>query len=202
MADQKRSPNYPAVDLAEAIRLAKLIWDKEKRTAVAPEVLVGAWDYKGLSGPGRTKIGALKKYGLLEDQDHGLRISDLAMRIIHSDEGSDERLAGIREAATKPELFKELLKTHPDASEGAIKSYLVLNKEFSDAGATLCAGAFKAALSLAKLNGSGYSGEEQEKDKVPESQLGTTHLKTPPTSTKPNALVTQTLAPSIPRNLS
>ena len=189
------------------MKLAKSTWDKEKRTAVSPEALAKAWDYTSLSGPVRTKIAAMRKYGLIEDHESGLRLSDLGMKILHNADDSTERLAAIQEAALKPELFKALRRTHAEASEDAIKSHLVLNKGFSDAGATQCASSFRNTLSIAKLSGSGYSGEEDEGDDVVEKPSDTPTKNVVVTATgnttkKVNQLATQVLAISIPRNFS
>ncbi|HEY7305089.1 MAG TPA: hypothetical protein VH601_13285 [Bryobacteraceae bacterium] len=102
----------------------------------------------------------MRQYGLLEKHGDGLRLSDIGMRVVHSSEGSEDRLAAIREAALHPELFKELHDSHADASEDAVKSYLILKKGFSDAGAILAASAYKDTLLLAELPDSGYDGSD------------------------------------------
>ena len=166
-----RSPNYPSISLADAIESARAIWRREKRTAVSGEVIARAWDYKSLSGPVRTKIGALRKYGLLEAHGDGLRLTDLAMHLIHSQEGSDEYQQAIKEAALKPELFRDLHATHAHASDEALQSHLIVKKGFSDAGAKLAAASYKDTLALAKLKDSGYdpSANAQEKNDMPET---------------------------------
>src|SRR5712692_8850327 len=105
-----RSPNYPSCGLDDAIAMAKNLWNKEKRTPVPAEVAAKAIGYKSLSGPARTALAAMKKFGLLDDGKQGISLSQLAVRILHpaSEEGL---LQALREAALKPELFKRLSET-------------------------------------------------------------------------------------------
>jgi hypothetical protein len=90
----------------------------------------------------------MRQYGLLEKNGDGLRLSDVAMRIVHGTPGAPDQAQAIQEAALFPELFKDLHESHADASEDAIKSYLILNRGFSESGARLAASAYKDNLSL------------------------------------------------------
>ena len=114
----KRSPNYPALGLSEALEKVKAVFQKEHSTEVAPEVMVGHFGYGGLNGPARTTLSALKKYALISEGKTGLRVSDLAMKILHP-ENEDERQAALREAAMRPELFRQLAENgHTNGPRG------------------------------------------------------------------------------------
>lgn len=153
-----RSPNYPAFGLAETIRMAKTIWDKEERTAISPDVAVKALGYQSMSGTARSKLGSLRKFGLLDEvKNGGVKISDLAMELIHHTPDSAEHRKAIQEAALKPELYKELYGSHAKASDDAIRSFLKLKKAFSQSGAGQCVEAFRGTLKLANLNGEAYT---------------------------------------------
>src|SRR5437867_4237213 len=157
---KKRSPNYPAIGLRETIELAQRMWAKEHDTAVPMEVAAKALGYKGLSGPARTKLSALKKYGLLDERRDGVKLSDLAMRILHSPSGSDDYRRAVAEAAFTPELFRELRDTHPNASDDALKSHLIIKKGFSDAGARHAITAFRDVTTLADKASNGYAPDQ------------------------------------------
>jgi hypothetical protein len=158
MAGKTRSPNYPALSLKQAVEAAKSLWDEEKRTPVDDETAVLAMGYKSLSGPARVAIGALRQYGLIDKADKGqIRLSDLAIQILLAD-SPDERAAAMTSAATNPPLFSDLSQTHAEASENAIRSYLLTKKGFADDGARKAARAFRETLALAQVDGSGYSG--------------------------------------------
>lgn len=152
-----RSPNYPSVSLPVAIQALSGIWEKEKRTIVPGHVAANAIGYTSLSGPARSKLAALKKFGLLDDNTNGMQISDLGLKVLHAQLGTDEHDAAIRQAATTPSLFSELLSSHSQASESAVKSYLILNKGFSDDGARIAARTFRETFEFAKLGEQDYA---------------------------------------------
>jgi hypothetical protein len=159
-----RSPNYPAIGLPEAIRSIQQIWDEEKRTPVPIDVLAAAMGYKSVSGPVRTKVAAIRKYGLLEQSGGNFKLSDLGMQILHSLPDSQERQDAINTAAMRPEAFRELYETHIDASDQALKSHLLMKKSFSEAGAKQFIKAFRDTLSIANPTKSGYIPQEEESD--------------------------------------
>jgi hypothetical protein len=157
---RERSPNYPALLLSEAIALAEALWKKEKRTPVPPEVAVRAWDYKGLSGAARSTLGGMRQYGLVEDTQHGVRLSQTAMEILHQPAGSAERANAIASAAMTPKLFRELAGTHAEASDDAIRAHLLTRRNFTDDAARRFVRSFREAVKLANPAPSGYSSSE------------------------------------------
>lgn len=158
-----RSPNYPAIALGEAVQRVNLLWKKERRTAVPAEVAAKAIGYSGISGPSRTVLAALKKYGLVESDDQSVRVSELAISILHSP-GDDTALEFFREAALRPELFRQLYMHYRDASDEAIRSYLIAKLSFSDSGAEQAIKTFRATLATAKLDNTGYNPPDISKE--------------------------------------
>jgi len=179
-----RSPNYPAVGLTEALKLSEALWAREKRTYVSPEAAVAAWGYSGMSGNARTKLGALRRYGLLDEGNEGtVRLSDLAMEIVHHPDGSPERISALKAAAVKPELFRDLYKTHLQSSDQALRSHLITRLDFSDSGAQNVIEAFRDTISMAKLDVADLEPGAAEEEKMApsytshqeESRLGPDH---------------------------
>jgi len=158
----KRSPNYPALGLSEALEKVKAVFQKEHSTEVAPEVMVGHFGYGGLNGPARTTLSALKKYALISEGKTGLRVSDLAMKILHP-ENEDERQAALREAAMRPELFRQLAETHPKASDENIANHLI-KRGFSAAGAQQAIAAFRDTFTLVNADHQEYTPQSQEEE--------------------------------------
>jgi hypothetical protein len=158
-----RSPNYPAIGLTDAIRLARVLWQREQRASVAPEVAVVHFGYQGLNGPSRSKLSALRKYGLLEDGKNGVLLTERALTILHSGEDSPAYRSAVANAASTPELFAELLENMPNASEQNIGSYLKVKRGFSDAGAKIAIAAFRDTLAFRDASrGSGYTDAKSE----------------------------------------
>jgi hypothetical protein len=152
-----RSPNYPAIGLSEALEAARKLWSQEKRTTVDIGTIATAWGYSSVSGRVRSKLGALRKYGLVEDTSTGTRISDLGVRILHGIPDSSDYVAAIRESALFPGLFRELFETHRDASDQAIRSHLIVKKGFGDIGAREAIKAFRETISTAILDTLSYT---------------------------------------------
>jgi len=169
MAGKLRSPNYPAFGLGQAVEAAGKLWNSEKRTPVSHETAAVALGYKSLSGPARVAIGTLRQFGFIDKAEKGhIRLSDLAVRVLHG--SAEERQAALKQAAINPPLFKELAQNHTDASETAIRSYLITKKGFAEDGARKAARAFRDTLKFAKLEASGYTANDGGKE--PEDMTG------------------------------
>ena len=143
-----RSPNYPALSLGDALEAIRALYNKERRTAVAPDVAVKAWGYRSLSGLARVKLAALKKYGLLESEGQGVRVSDRALMLLQYASETREYREALQAAANAPEIFAELALTHADASDDALRAYLVTKKAFSEAGARALIQSFRDTMAL------------------------------------------------------
>jgi hypothetical protein len=161
MAGKLRSPNYPALSLRQALDAAEKLWKAEKRTPVSHEAAATGLGFKSLSGPARVTIGALRQYGLVDKAEKGhIKLSELAVRVLHGN--PDDKEAALQQAATSPNLFKELARLHADGSEAAIQSYLITKKEFAEDGARKAAKAFRETRKLAKQDASGYTPDDEQ----------------------------------------
>lgn len=165
-----RSPNYPAISLREAVGVVGQLYKIEKQTLVTNDVAAKAIGYKSLSGPARTKLSALKKYGLLEDFDNKVRISKLALKILNYPKESNEYVNAISEALIKPDIFAQFYDEYADSSDEAIKSHLKVEMNFSDEGVKNFISAFRDNLDFAKLNKISYTtiseSEQENKDQT------------------------------------
>jgi hypothetical protein len=146
-----RSPNYPAVGLSECLERVRRLWAMEKKTPVNYAVAAEAIGYGGLSGPSRTVLASMKKYGLVDSDDKTVRVSDLALRILHP-AGEHEQLSALQEAALKPDLFRQLFDTMKDASNGALKSHLITKLSFSEVGARQLIKSYRDTIEISKLD--------------------------------------------------
>ena len=146
-----RSPNYPAVGLGDSLERVKRLWATEKRTPVDYAVASEAIGYSGISGPSRTALASMKKYGLVESDDKTVRVSDLALRILHP-ANDYEQLSALQEAALKPDLFRQLFETLKEASDGALKSHLITRLGFSEVGAKQVIKSYRDTVVISKLD--------------------------------------------------
>lgn len=158
-----RSPNYPAVGLGTAVQMAQALWNKEQRGIVLPEVAVQHWGYKGMNGPARTKLSALRKFGLVEDAGNGIRLTDRALAIIHR---SSDYEKAVEDATWAPEIFTEVAQSEVgDGSDQNLLAYLKAKKGFSEAGARQFVEAYRDTLAFAGDSHSGaYDAKPPKQD--------------------------------------
>jgi hypothetical protein len=110
---RNRSPNYPAISLAEAIPRITQIYEKEFNHAADSDTLSKALGYSGVNGASDAVISALKKYGLLENAgNREYKLSEGAIDIYLHKKGDPQRVKAIVEAAFTPPLFAELHDEH------------------------------------------------------------------------------------------
>jgi hypothetical protein len=125
-------------------------------------------------------IGALRKYGLLDKAANGIRLSDLALRILHPESPAARRDA-MGEAALKPELFSELSQSHANASDDALRSYLITKKRFAERGTRHLIASFRDTMALVNGDQSGYSAENGAKE--PDRMAEPVHTSAPTAAT-------------------
>ena len=157
-----RSPNSPSLSLSDALAKAKIIYDVEKKIPTTQEVMLSHIGYeKPDSGPAGRAFSALRQYGLVTEVEQGkFRISDSSFRYFELPTDDPERQKILREAALKPTLFKELIDRHKDGvlpSDAAMRSYLVLEKNFNPNTVEDFIRVFRATIAVAKPFDAGYT---------------------------------------------
>ena len=171
MPAKPKSPNYPGLDLGTAIDLAKQLYSSGiGRGEFTPVDAAQAWNYNSVSGPVKVRIGALRQYGLIEGKRGGQyaenpKLTRLALTLVMRPEGSREYRDSLREAALTPSLFSELYESHRNAADGALRVYLVIDKNFTDDGAQRCIEAYKGTLRLVGLD------QDSEWSRIPEDEI-------------------------------
>lgn len=128
-----RSPNYPAINLGDAIGHVRTIYRAQNQHPTTREVLAKLMGYKGLNGASATMVSALSKYGLIEGYGDDLRVSNLGRDlVIHRSEDMEYRDA-IELAAFAPPFFRELHENYGDIlpSEHALRTSLI-KRGFND----------------------------------------------------------------------
>lgn len=167
-----KSPNFPAFGLKEAIDKVAKIFQQEGKSRIAPASAVKALDYSSLNGASLRVISALRQYGLLEDVQEDVKVSDLAIHILHGEES--ERLELLRQAGRKPRIFHELLQEYGAdlPSDESLKAKLFTKRSFSTPeAAQLCVEAFRETVNLAKLTDNDYiNAEKDEAERIKKEQ--------------------------------
>jgi hypothetical protein len=158
-----KSPNFPAFGLGDAIEKLGRIFKQHGKQRLHPGVAVRSLGYNSLNGTSLRAISALRQYGLLEDIEDDVKISDMGIRILHGEDS--ERLDLLREAAKRPRVFAELL---PDdatdlPSDESLRARLLTKMNFSTPkAAQLCVDAFRETVNVAKLTDNDYINAQSE----------------------------------------
>ncbi len=122
-----RSPNYPVLNLEEALGRVREIYKKQHTHPATREVIAKLIGYSSLNGASGTVISALGKYGLLEGRNDQLRVTPLALDLILHRKGDPEYTDALRTAAFLPALFSELRDQYPGRlpSEHSLRAALI-----------------------------------------------------------------------------
>ena len=144
-----RSPNYPAIGLKEAVERLRMLYQQEGQAAAAPQVVAKALGFSGLHGTVRTKMAALRKYGLVDDQNGEMKISGLGLQILQP-LNEEEHQRSLLEALRKIDLFTEFENKLSSASDDNLKAHLI-RRGFTERGALRAVASWRNTLEAAKL---------------------------------------------------
>src|SRR5262245_13480816 len=127
----RRSPSYPRISLNKAVELTEKVYASAYDAVIDVNTMIGLMGFQGRTGPAAAAIASLRQYGLVEGRDQSMKITPLAIRILHPSHFA-ERTEALEEAVFKPELYSEIRSHFGGKIPGdeVIKSYLVRNDGF------------------------------------------------------------------------
>jgi hypothetical protein len=155
-----RSPAYPFINLAAALKRAKEFYSKEQRNAASVKVAVKHWGYDEKSSGGKQTTAALINYGLLKDEGIGdrrkVQLTQDALRVILDERpDSTEREQLIKKLALTPKIHKELWTKWGASmpSDGEIRHTLLVDWDppFNDKAVDGFIKLYKDTIAFAKL---------------------------------------------------
>lgn len=144
-----RSPNYPKIGLTRAIELARMTYDSALTSPIDTGTAMQLMGYQADSGPARSALSAVKKYGLIEGRDQALKITELALRILQP-MNEEEKATAILDAAFRPALFLEIKNQFGEKlpSDIVLTAYLVRTHGFNPNGAKIFVKTFQDTVNL------------------------------------------------------
>ena len=160
-----RSPNFPYIGLREAVEKLAVIYSKDKLSATSAGVMLNHLGYKQAHGSSRRVLSALKQYGLLEEKGDGqFKVSNTGYEILHLSENDSRRIELLREAASMPYIFQDVIEEYKGdlPSDPTIKSHLVLKRGFSPDGAVVLLRALRETIEFARISSAEYTQQEKE----------------------------------------
>ncbi len=143
-----RSPNYPVMDLSEAIEAMKGAFKKEGRNKMSRSVLAAHLGYSSLNGRSLGKIGAVRAYGLIEGSGDELRVAEDTVTLISAPATAPERREALERCAFRPTLFGELKSEFPDRPSVENLQYELVKRGFSQEAAGKAASTYLLNVAL------------------------------------------------------
>ena len=157
-----RSPNFPALSLEDAMKIAGELYSKIRKVTVDREAAAKELGYTGLTGRSVKVLGALNQYGLIDNVSKGqCRVTDLAEQALHGFPEA-EKAGALHRAARSPSLFRAIYDEFGEQieSEHAIRSFL-MKRGFTDRGVESALQSFLATQRFATLKGASESYDEE-----------------------------------------
>lgn len=169
MAKRVRSPNYPFIDLEEALQRARALYENEKTHPTGTQVASRHWGYKSANTGGGLIIAALRAYGLLDTRgsrdQRKVWITDSGRKLILDQRSVDhpKKIKALQEAALKPKIHAELWERWGGElpSDESIWHYLVMDRGFNESKANRFIEEYKNTLTFARLTGNGRLSEQE-----------------------------------------
>jgi hypothetical protein len=129
-----RSPNYPSIGLRAAVGKIETLY---KGTGLAPVMKITAlkqMGYEKAEGDGARLLSALRNFGLVEEVgEDRLKLTQRGIDIVARQPSDPQRITALRESASGPNIYQELLTKYASGMPGdsALKSELIAAKKFN-----------------------------------------------------------------------
>lgn len=193
MSNETRSPSYPQMSLGKALDLAARLYKGIHRASVGNREAQQIMGYAPKSGSALAALSALKRYGLLEGRDPHIKLTELALQILEP-ANARERAEGIAQAASKPEMFAEVLESFGGKmpADSAIRAKLVRDRAFTSAGADAFIRSFKETFSFAEREASGFRVNDEDLDESEDDEAKDAYSTT--LNSAPRQSIAQTAA--------
>ncbi|MFL6388686.1 MAG: hypothetical protein ACJ71U_14480 [Terriglobales bacterium] len=172
-----RSPAYPAINLAQAIKRAEEFYRHEVRNPASFNAAASHWDYSPTSSGALLTLAALKSFGLFTELESAtgrtVQLSPLGLKIIADKRPeSPERVAAIKEAALKPKIHAMIWRRYNGGlpSDAELEYRLENDWKFNINSIKAFVKELKDTIAFAKLTESDNVSEGEEDTQEDEGQ--------------------------------
>jgi hypothetical protein len=180
---RQRSPAYPGINLAQAIKRADEFYQHEKRNPAGFNAAAQHWGYSATSSGVLITAAALKSFGLMTELESGsggrtFKISELGLRIVADKRpDSSERDAAIRQAALMPKIHAQLWRKYNGSlpSDTELSHRLNWDWQFNENAIPVFIKEFRDTISFAKLSESdtiSEAGEDTDAETQAKAKIG------------------------------
>ncbi len=165
-----RSPNYPGVGLKAAVDKISDWYKKDGLVATPRDAALIHMGFEKFTGDAGRLMSALKSFGLIQEADGRLKLTPRAVDIVARQDGDPKKAQALKEAASGPPIYKDLLKAYAPAlpSDPTLKSELIASKGFNPKSVDDFIKDFRATLKYAGVSESTVLDSEHEEEKQAE----------------------------------
>jgi hypothetical protein len=178
-----RSPAYPAITLAQAIKRADEFYAEEHTNPASFNSAATHWGYKPTSSGALLTAAALKSFGLLDELEstsgRTFQISPLGRKIVADKRpNSTERAEAIKEAAMKPKIHADLWRKYNGRlpSDVELNYRLEVDWDFNVNSIPAFIKEFRDTIAFAKLDESANmslaEADSEKRDETPNVKIG------------------------------
>src|SRR5262245_19912970 len=132
---RRRSPNYPAMSLPDAIEKLKLLYRADGKAGAVLDEALKRMGFGSAHGQAIARVSALRKFGLVEDNDGRIVPTPLGVDIVEFPPGHERYNAAIITAALGPAIYRELVQRHAGhgniPSDDSLRPELITDKDFN-----------------------------------------------------------------------
>lgn len=151
---KQRSPNFPNTNLETAIEKVRLLYSADKLSGSTRDSAYIILGYSGQNGKSLQVIGALKQYGLIENDEGSIFVTENARLLLVLSPEDEAREEILRKCALSPELFGELWGKYKETglpSDATLKSYLLREYGFNESSVDRFIKNFRGTLEFAGI---------------------------------------------------
>ena len=128
-----RSPAYPAIGLRNAVGRIQAIYGADRTAGSPRDAALQHMGFNRAHGQALAVLSALKKYGLVEEQNRRVTLTRRALEILVRPENDQRRTEAVRAAARAPDIYRELLEQFDEGlpSDESLYAELITDKGFN-----------------------------------------------------------------------
>jgi hypothetical protein len=182
-----RSPNYPAISLAEAVGKVHKIYAEMYTHPADREAIAKNMGYTSLNGASASAISALQKFNLLEpgENKEEYKLSAQALNFVLFPKGNPDRVMAIKEIAFAPSTFHTLHERYGDRlpNDDVIRAYLI-KSNFNPRAVSTVIRTFRDTIEFVKEEGAFDEGSDPAEVELSEASATNMHNTPEPNSSE------------------
>lgn len=162
MEDQKenkavlhKSPNYPAFPLSKALRMARILWDKDGKAGAPKKVALKHLGHNSeKSGSALRTLSVLKSFGLITTNEGRIVLTKEALNLAIYPQDDELYIKTLKRVSLKPSIYNELYKKYQEGfpSDATLKAELIGDHNFNRDKVDSFIGNFRSTIKLAGLD--------------------------------------------------